>query len=221
MQFTTDMSKLQFAILTHPLPDEYVTAEGIDTYFKKKGKTSTMPKGYSFIEASKRSGVKPFFIIASLAGESGWASSFWMNGSGTWKDPSNGKPIYNAYGLWCYNEDNKPPLRLKAIQNCSEKQWYTKEKATIEGAEYFADQYYSKNAEASYGIRNTAYFMKWHMGNLIAGNAGNPGSMQYASDIRYAADRASIMYGLMECMPGGVKEGMKHLRFLIPRFKAE
>lgn len=218
MQFTTDMSKVQFAILTHPFPDRYITAEGIEKYFAKK-KKKNMPSGQSFIDAGKKGNVNPLFLVASCAIETGWCeASSWMNGSGMWKDPSNGNTLYNAYGLWCYNEP-RPPKRKKAIEECSKRQWYTKEKALIEGAEYFAGQYYGDAAEKTNGIRNTAYLMKWHMGTLITNNAGKPGTMQYASDIRYAYDRAKIMYDCMECMPGGAAEGMKHLRFLIPRFK--
>lgn len=221
-QFTTDRSKCQFALLTHPYPDGYITADGLAKYFAKKGKTKSMPDPQCFIDAGKKANINPLFIVASCAIETGWCEvSSWMNGSGQWKDPSNGKTLYNAYGLWCYNESSKPPKRLTAIKNCSEKQWYTPEKAVIEGAEYFGEQYYGESAEKTHGIRNTPYFMKWHFGSTIEGNAGTPGTMQYASDIRYAATRGGMMYDMMECMPGGAAEGMKHMRFLVPRFKGE
>lgn len=219
--FTTDRSKMQFALLTHPFPDGYITADGLAKYFAKKGKTKSMPDPQCFIEAGKKSGVNPLFIVASCAVETGWCEvSNWMNGSGKYKDPNNGKTLYNAYGLWCYNEGN-PPQRLAAIRMCSEKQWYSKETAVIEGAVYFADQYYSENAEKTHGIRNTPYFMKWHFGETITGNAGTPGTMQYASDINFAVTRGGMMYDMMECMPGGAAEGLKYMRFVIPRFKGE
>lgn len=220
-QFTTDMSKCQFALLTHPYPDNYITADGIAKYFAKKGKTKQMPDPQCFIDAGKAAGVNPLFVIASCAVETGWCTSNFMSGSGVYKDPSNGKTLYNAYGLWCDNEKAKPPLRLKAIKNCSERQWYTPEKAVVEGCSLFADQYYSPSAEKTHGIRNTPYFMKWHFGSTIPGNAGEPGTMQYASDIRYAVSRGNMMYEMMECMPGGAAEGLKHMRFVIPRFKGE
>ncbi len=221
VQFTTDRSKMQFCVLDENVfPDNYLTAEGFDKYFAKKGKKH-MPNGAAWIQAGKLSGANPLFIMASCAVETGWCeASSWMNGSGRWKDPSNGKTLYNAYGLWCYNEPS-PPKRQEAIKQCSQREWYTKEKAAAEGAVYFADKYYGPEGVSKYGIRNTPYLMKWHMGTLIDGNAGTPGSMQYASDIKYAETRAGIMYDCMECMQGGAKEGMKYLRYLIPKFKDE
>ena len=88
---------MQFALLTHPFPDGYITADGLAKYFAKKGKTKSMPDPQCFIDAGKRANINPLFIVASCAVETGWCEvSSWMNGSGTWKDPSNGKTLYNA-----------------------------------------------------------------------------------------------------------------------------
>lgn len=215
-QFSDDASKCQFITLKNTFPDGYITESGLAKFFAKKKRLSSMPAPSAFIEAGRVSGINPLIIASICAMETGWGTSNWMNGSGVYKD-SSGRIVYNAFGLWCYNSD---PKRTKAVQQCSDRGWFTREKAVIEGAAYFMDAYTSESSEKAHGIRNTPYFMKWHFGNTIAGNNGSPGTMQYASAMKWANNAGRTLYEMMECMPGGAAEGMKHLQFIVPRFKA-
>lgn len=212
-----DELKCQFMLLKTSFPDSYVTEAGLNRFFKKKNRLNDMAPASAWIEAGKQSGINPIFLIAHSALESTWNSSKMMSGGTEAHVGASGKKIFNAYGLWCYNSDSG---RLKAIEECDKRGWWDKSTAVIEGAKYIAQQYLSQEQEAKYGMRNTCYFMKWVFGSTIEGNPGEAGTMQYASDITWADQRAKIMYEIMTFLDGGVAEGMKYARFLIPVFKA-
>lgn len=245
--------KMQFASIRALQTNSIITPEMINNFFaKQKGKAMTLTKGikcdnnwnpvrdengelvweekYQFprgevwIEAGKRSGLNPLFLIAHCAGETGWCSANWTNYNGKFKSKDGKNHLFNAYGLWCYNSENYPKNpelhRATAKKECEARQWFTLEKAIIEGAEFIADRYLGASAIEKHGRRDTAYFMKWHMGNLIDGQKGSPCTMQYATDVSWADQRAKLIYTMLENAPVGREEALKHFQYFIPEFKA-
>lgn len=209
--------KLQFMTIENCFPDGLVTAEMIDAFLKHKKKTKYMPTGAAFVEAGKRSNINPLWLVIHTAQETGWCErSSWMNEQSDRYFDSQGRRVYNPFGLWCYNSD---PDRKAAIQNCSERGWFDKDTALIGGSEYLAKTYLSDEAVKKHGLRNTTYFMKWTPGSTIKGYNGTPGGMYYSSDISWCDQRAKMFKEIVDICSRNNQDLRKHIRYLIPRYK--
>ena len=183
------------------------------------------PRGDVWLAAAQKSDLNPLFLMVHCAGETGWCvSSNWTNYSGDYRAKNSDDYLFNAFGIWCYDSEyfpNEPSLhRVTAKRKTEENQWFSLEKSIVEGAKWIKDQYLSNVSVSKYGRRDTTYFMKWHMGNLIEGQnpKSSPGTMQYATDVSWADQRAKMLYNALKNSPVGREEALKHFEYFIPEF---
>lgn len=173
------------------------------------------PRGEIWMAAAQKSGLSPLYLLTHCALETGWcADSNWTNYSGKYKAQNSDNYIFNAFGIWCDDDDQN---RITARKNCEQNEWFTLEKAIVEGAAWVTKNYLE--LEADYGRQDTIYFMKWHFGNLIEGQNGKPCTHQYATDMSWADKIARMMYAMLASCPIGRENALKKFKYYIPKFE--
>lgn len=239
-KLTSDL-RLQFADIRNTIEPGVITAKMINEYLNKNATKKVMglkvdaqynpvrdekgnlvfeekylfPRGEVWIAAAEKSGLSPLYLLTHCALETGWcASSNWTNYSGIYKAQNSDNYIFNAFGIWCDDGDSK---RISARKNCEENKWFSLEKAVIEGSSWVAMNYLS--LQEKYGRQDTIYFMKWHFGNLISGQNGEPCRHQYATDMSWADKIAKMMYDILANCSIGREEALKKFVYYIPKFK--
>ncbi|WP_185160566.1 glucosaminidase domain-containing protein [Mammaliicoccus sciuri] len=141
-------------------------------------------QGSAFAKAGKTYNVNEIYLIAHALLETG-------NGTSNFASGSSG--YYNMYGIGAY--DYNPNYAITFARNQG---WNTVSKAIIGGAKFIRSNYISKG-------QNTLYRMRW--------NPKNPGTHQYATDIRWANHQATIIYNYYK------KIGSKGMYFQYDRYK--
>ncbi len=110
---------------------------------------------------------------------------------------TNLKSIYNMFGI---GAKDSSPLTRGSIR-AYEEGWYSPEEAVSGGVKFIAENYVHHPTLK----QDTLYKMRW--------NPAQPGSDQYATDIRWSANLANMIYGHYQ------KLEVRNKSFDIPKFK--
>lgn len=129
-----------------------------------KGKGTLSGKGQAFADACKENELNEIYLIAHAILESG---------SGTSNYASGRYGIYNFFGIGAF--DANPDNAIKFARNHG---WTTPEKAIKGGAKFVREGFINRG-------QNTLYRMRW--------NPKNPGTHQYATDIKWASHQATTI----------------------------
>lgn len=129
-----------------------------------KGKGTLSGQGKAFADACKKYNVNEIYLIAHALLES-------ANGTSNFASGRYG--IYNFFGINAH--DNNPNL---AINYAKRQGWTTPAKGIAGGAKFVRNDFFNKG-------KDTLYRMRW--------NPKNPGTMQYATDIRWASHQATTI----------------------------
>ncbi|MCH4470652.1 glucosaminidase domain-containing protein [Staphylococcus haemolyticus] len=148
------------------------------------GRGTLSGQGKAFAEGCKKYNINEIYLIAHALLESGNGRSYFASGS---------SGVYNYFGIGAY--DNNPN---NAISFARGRGWTTPAKAIIGGAKFVRQDYINKG-------QNTLYRMRW--------NPKNPGTHQYATDIRWCSHQASTIYSYYK------KIGLKGLYFIQDKYK--
>ncbi len=149
-----------------------------------KGRGTLSGQGKAFADGCKKYNINEIYLIAHALLESG---------NGTSNFASGRYGVYNYFGIGAY--DNNPN---NAISFARGRGWTTPAKAIIGGAKFVRQDYINKG-------QNTLYRMRW--------NPKNPGTHQYATDIRWCSHQASTIYSYYK------KIGLKGLYFIQDKYK--
>jgi beta-N-acetylglucosaminidase len=129
-------------------------------------------KGQTFLDAGRTNNINPIYLISHSLLETGNGTSNLAKGilvsivNGAAVTP---KVVYNVFGVGAY--DSNPD---KYGSEYAYKQgWDTIDKAIMGGAAFISKGYINSSTN-----QNTLYKMRW--------NPANPGTHQYATDIRWA-----------------------------------
>lgn len=134
-----------------------------------KGKGVLENKGKTFLKAQDEYGVNVIYLISHALVETGHGQSELAKGI-----KYKGKTYYNFYGIGAFDED-----AMKHGHSYAKKQkWTTPEKAIMGGARFVRHDFFEQN-------QLTLYQMRW--------NPAHPGTHQYASDINWDHNIASVM----------------------------
>ena len=154
-------------------------------------------KGKSFEDAAKKYSINEIYLIAHAILETGHGRSELANGIYVDKVDGKsvpGKTVYNMYGIGAYDGCAKTCGAERAYKEG----WFTPEAAIVGGAK-FIGQGYIHNGQ------NTLYKMRW--------NPANPGTHQYATDVRWAYNQVYDIYNLYQKMDNYT------LTFEIPQYR--
>ncbi|MGY4113396.1 glucosaminidase domain-containing protein [Aeribacillus sp. SP014] len=154
-------------------------------------------KGKYFKDAANKYSINEIYLIAHAILETGHGRSELANGIYVDKVDGKsvpGKTVYNMYGIGAYDGCAKTCGAERAYKEG----WFTPEAAIVGGAR-FIGQGYIHNGQ------NTLYKMRW--------NPANPGTHQYATDVRWAYNQVYDIYNLYQ--------KMDHYTFIldIPQYK--
>lgn len=149
-----------------------------------KGKGTLAGQGKAFAEGCKKYNINEIYLIAHALLESGNGTSYFASGRAG---------VYNYFGIGAY--DNNPNYAMTFARN---KGWTTPAKAIIGGAKFVRQDFINVG-------QNTLYRMRW--------NPKNPGTHQYATDIRWCSHQASTIYSYYK------KIGLKGLYFIRDNYK--
>ncbi|HEY5524469.1 MAG TPA: N-acetylglucosaminidase, partial [Clostridium sp.] len=165
-----------------------------------KGKGILYNTGQMFLDSAKANNVNPIYLISHAILETGNGTSALAKGilvtsvDGKAVTP---RVVYNLFGVGAYDSNaNKYGSEYAYKQG-----WFTKAKA-INGGAYFISKGYINNASTN---QNTLYKMRW--------NPANPGTHQYATDVRWAYNQIFNIKKLVELCPNSL------LYFDIPTYK--
>ncbi|AXI39000.1 hypothetical protein CX649_04730 [Bacillaceae bacterium ZC4] len=136
-----------------------------------KGKGILEGKGQAFVTAAQKYNINEIYLVAHALHETGNGTSRLANGV-----QINGKTVYNMYGI---GAKDSCPITCGA-EYAFQKGWTDPEKAIIGGAAFIGEGYIHNG-------QDTLYKMRW--------NPDNPGTHQYATDIRWAILQANSYIG--------------------------
>lgn len=183
------------------------------------------PRGEVWLRAADKTGLNPLFLLIYCAIETEWCNtSNWTNYSEEFKAKKSDNYLFNAFNIWCTDEEyfpDQPALhRVTAKRKTEENEWFTIEKSVVEGAIHIANQFLSTDSVSNYGRRDTAYFMKWHMGKLIKGQnqSCEPGTQQSTTDVSWPDKYAQLLYTALKTSPMGREEAIKQFEYSVPQF---
>lgn len=149
-----------------------------------RGKGKLHSQGKAFARSCKKYNVNEIYLIAHAFLESGNGRSNFANGR---------YGVYNFFGIAAY--DSSPN---SAINYARRQHWTTPARA-IEGGAWFM-----RKSFFNYG-KNTLYRMRW--------NPKHPGTMQYATDVRWAQHQATTIYNLYK------RVGLKGMFYIRDRYR--
>lgn len=149
-----------------------------------KGKGKLSGQGAAFAKACKKYNVNEIYLIAH---------AFLESGNGTSNYASGRYGIYNFFGIAAY--DYNPNYSINYARNHG---WTTPAKGIEGGAKFVRKSFFDAG-------KNTLYRMRW--------NPRNPGSMQYATDIRWCQHQATTIYNLYK------KVGLKGMYYIRDKYK--
>lgn len=149
-----------------------------------KGKGTLSGQGKAFASACKKYNVNEIYLIAHAFLESGYGRSAFASGR---------YGVYNYFGIAAY--DSNPNYAMTFARNQG---WTTPSKAIIGGAKFVRRGYIDKGQQ-------TLYRMRW--------NPQNPGTHQYATDVRWAQHQANTIKSLYD------EIGLKGEHFIRDRYK--
>ena len=142
------------------------------------GKGILAGQGEAFSEAANTYGLNEIYLISHALLETGNGTSTLATGGNT--DGSN-KKYYNMYGIGAYDHD----AITTGFNYAKSQGWDTVKKAIVGGAQFIAGSFIQDG-------QNTLYKMRW--------NPDNPGTHQYATDVNWARQNASIMKQMYDAM---------------------
>ena len=142
------------------------------------GKGILAGQGEAFSEAANTYGLNEVYLISHALLETGNGTSTLATGGNT--DGSN-KKYYNMYGIGAYDHD----AITTGFNYAKSQGWDTVKKAIVGGAQFIAGSFIQDG-------QNTLYKMRW--------NPDNPGTHQYATDVNWARQNASIMKQMYDAM---------------------
>ena len=149
------------------------------------GKGSLSGQGQAFADACKKYRLNEIYLIAHAFLESGYGTSNFASGS--WG-------AFNYFGIGAF--DSNPNYAMTLAKN---KGWTTPAKAIIGGAQFVREGYINEG-------QDTLYRMRW--------NPQNPGTHQYATDVRWAQVQATTIKNLYD------KIGIRGEYFIRDKYKA-
>ncbi len=179
------------------------------------GKRILENRGDAFSEGARLYSVNEFYLISHAILETGHGSSTLAQGiyvdtnGNPYRDnsgrlitdpsklPSTATKVYNMYGIAAVDSN---PINGGA-RYAYQQGWVTPDKAIIGGAKWISDNYVNHPTRR----QDTIYKMRW--------NPANPGSNQYASDIRWTVKQASTIEQLY------AQTNQRALHFNIPRLR--
>lgn len=133
-----------------------------------EGKGILEDRGENFLEAQDMYDINVLYLISHTQVETGNGESELAQGVET------DQTYYNFFGIGAFDKQ-----AVEAGSSYAEQEdWTSPEAAIIGGAEFISDNYVND-------YQNTLYKMRW--------NPENPGSHQYATDIRWSVIIADIM----------------------------
>ncbi|MGJ5712288.1 glucosaminidase domain-containing protein [Staphylococcus auricularis] len=142
------------------------------------GKGILAGQGEAFSEAANTYGLNKVYLISHALLETGNGTSTLATGGNA--DGSN-KKYYNMYGIGAYDND----AITTGFNYAKAQGWDTVKKAIVGGAQFIAGSFIQDG-------QNTLYKMRW--------NPDNPGTHQYATDVNWARQNASIMKQMYDAM---------------------
>ncbi|MCE5037718.1 glucosaminidase domain-containing protein [Staphylococcus auricularis] len=142
------------------------------------GKGILAGQGEAFSEAANTYGLNEVYLISHALLETGNGTSTLATGGNA--DGSN-KKYYNMYGIGAYDHD----AITTGFNYAKAQGWDTVKKAIVGGAQFIAGSFIQDG-------QNTLYKMRW--------NPDNPGTHQYATDVNWARQNASIMKQMYDAM---------------------
>ena len=142
------------------------------------GKGILAGQGEAFSEAANTYGLNEIYLISHALLETGNGTSTLATGGNA--DGSN-KKYYNMYGIGAYDHD----AITTGFNYAKSQGWDTVKKAIVGGAQFIAGSFIQDG-------QNTLYKMRW--------NPDNPGTHQYATDVNWARQNASIMKQMYDAM---------------------
>ena len=167
-----------------------LTKEQIGLYLDGKGILDGMEEAY--YEASTEYGINEAYLISHSLLETGNGTSQLAKGVNYVTPEGEEVMVYNMYGINATDSDS--------IGDGSEfaynMGWFTPEEAILGGAEWIKQNFL--------GNKRTLYEMRW--------NPFNPGTMQYASDVKWAESQTYEMKSIMDEIPEA------KLVFIIPEY---
>ena len=149
-----------------------------------KGKGKLHGQGKAFADACKKYNVNEIYLISH---------AFLESGNGTSNFASGRYGVYNFFGIAAY--DNNPNY---SINYARRQGWTTPAKAIAGGAKFVRNDFFNKG-------KNTLYRMRW--------NPKNPGTMQYATDVRWCQHQATSIYNIYK------KIGLKGMYYIRDKYK--
>lgn len=163
--------KYQFLQLTY---SDCVDANAINAILPSNSSNVLYGMGQTFINAGKLYGVNPIYLVSHALLETGNGTSALANGI-----VINNTKYYNMFGIHAYDSDPN----TCGSQYAYTMGWDTPEKAILGGAQWIYNSYLRTG-------QNTLYKMRW--------NPSNPGTSQYATDVRWAYNQIYMIKRLTD-----------------------
>lgn len=169
-----DLNKYQFLKLSYI---DGTTAEQLNSSFSKDGVLAG--KGQVFIDAARLYNINPIYLAAHSMLETGNGTSQLAKGISV-----NGTTVYNLFGIGAVDSDPNGG----GSQTAYTKGWTSIDKAIYGGAEFISSSYINSSYK-----QDTLYKMRW--------NPANPGTHQYATDIRWATNQVAYIKKCFDQIP--------------------
>ncbi|WP_404322676.1 N-acetylglucosaminidase [Cytobacillus firmus] len=167
--FTDEYSMFQFLSLSRSTG---VSAQELNNLLKGKGVLEG--KGQAFIDAALMYGINEIYLVSHALLETGNGTSQLATGVQVKDKDGKTVTVYNMFGYGAYDSC---PLTCGS-QAALDQGWFTVDQAIIGGAYLIASDWILAG-------KDTLYKMKW--------NPLNPGTSQYATDIRWAYNQVNRM----------------------------
>lgn len=153
-----------------------LTADEINNKILTNDKGILAGKGEAFVTAAQKYNINEIYLIAHALHETGNGKSTLATGVKIKDEKGVEYTVYNMYGI---GAKDSCPIQCGA-EYALQKGWTTPEKAIIGGAAFIGEGYIHNG-------QDTLYKMRW--------NPDNPGTHQYATDIRWAMLQANSYIG--------------------------
>ncbi|KHD38461.1 acetylglucosaminidase [Clostridium acetobutylicum] len=155
------------------------------------GKGVLQGHGGAFLQSAQQNNISVFYLVSHALLETGNGTSALAKGMNV-----NGTIVYNMFGINAL--DSNP--NYYGSQFAYKQGWTTVDKAIIGGASWIGSSYINNSSYA----QNTLYKMRW--------NPANPGTHQYATDVRWAYNQIYNIKKLIDMCTSPI------LKFDIPSF---
>ncbi|WP_044896531.1 N-acetylglucosaminidase, partial [Bacillus alveayuensis] len=149
-----------------------LTADEINNKILTNDKGILAGKGEAFVTAAQKYNINEIYLIAHALHETGNGKSTLATGVKIKDEKGVEYTVYNMYGI---GAKDTCPIQCGA-EYALQKGWTTPEKAIIGGAAFIGEGYIHNG-------QDTLYKMRW--------NPDNPGTHQYATNIRWALLQAN------------------------------